>query len=187
MTVDRNEASALLRDIAGTQQRMRDSLAYGRAGDHLLLWGVLWMVGYGATHVMARSAPDWTGPLWIGIVATGAVATLFIVRRGRQDREQPAFWDVRPAIAAFAFLFFGGNWAYMAHFGWREEAAFYPTLFGLLFFVLGLWLGRLFAVFGALLYGLTVAGYFLAAGWFDLWMALVGGGALIAAGLWLKA
>jgi len=186
MTVDRDEAGALLRDIAGMQQRMREFLAYGRAGDHLLLWGVLWMAGYGATHFLTQSRPNWAGPLWLGIVAIGAVATLLIVRRGRTDPRQSAAWDLRPALAVFAFLFFGATWTFMAHLGWREQAAFYPTLFGLLFFVLGLWLGRLFAVFGAVLYGLTVVGYFLAADWFDLWMAFVGGGALIASGLWLK-
>jgi hypothetical protein len=172
--------------IAGTQQRVREFLAYRNAGDHLLVWGALWMLGYGATHFLARSWPNLIGPLWLGIVTVGALATLLIVRRERKDLQHSSAWDVRPAISAFAFLFFGVTWSFMAHLGWREQAAFLPTLFGVLFFVLGLWLGRLFAVFGAVLYGLTVLGYFLAGGWFDLWMAFVGGGALIASGLWLK-
>ena len=50
----------------------------------------------------------------------------------------------------------------------------------------GLWLGLRLAVAGIVLGLLTLLGYFLLRDYFLLWMAVVGSGALLIAGLWLK-
>jgi hypothetical protein len=185
MVVDRKEAGALLSDIAGTERRVREFLVYSNASAHLILWGVLWALAYTSSHLLATSHPDWIGPMWLGAVAVGALVTVVLVRRG-QAGEAPRRVDLRPAIAPFAFFVFGGVWIALGHLGWREQAAFYPTLFGTLLFVMGLWTGRWLALFGAALFVLTLAGYFLSGSWFEIWMAVVGGGLLIGTGLWLR-
>jgi hypothetical protein len=52
--------------------------------------------------------------------------------------------------------------------------------------LMGLWLGRFFIFLGLSVTTLTVIGYFWSGDWFPLWMALVSGGGLIAAGWWLR-
>jgi hypothetical protein len=58
-----------------------------------------------------------------------------------------------------------------------------PPLF---YFLSGLWIGSRLAVTGLALAVLTLVGYYLFPAYFLLWMAVVGGGALILAGAWLR-
>ena len=187
MVVDRNEAGALLKDVAGTEQRVRQFLVYANVGPYLILWGVIWFVAYSVTHILGTFGSGWISVMWTGAVAVGAVSSVVIRNKNRDCAEGAArSWDPRPAIAAFAFLGFGVLWTFLGHLGWREQAVFYPTLFGVLFFVMGLWIGRLIALCGIVLMALALAGYFWSGAWLDVWMAVVGGGALISAGLWLR-
>ena len=50
----------------------------------------------------------------------------------------------------------------------------------------GLWLGLRLVVAGTVLGLLTLGGYFLLRDYFLLWMAVVGSGALLLAGVWLR-
>ena len=56
----------------------------------------------------------------------------------------------------------------------------------LFYFLGGLWIGSRLAVTGLALAVLTLVGYYLFPAYFLLWMAVVGGGALILAGVWLR-
>ena len=186
--VDRKEAGALLSDIAGTERRVREFLVYSNASAHLILWGILWALAYSGSYLLAPSHPGFIGPMWLGAVAVGAFVTVLLVRRAQAEAppRPESGPDLRPAIAPFAFFVFGGVWITLGHLGWREQAAFYPTLFGTLIFVMGLWAGRWLALFGATLFALTLVGYFVSGPWFEIWMAVVGGGLLIGTGFWLR-
>jgi hypothetical protein len=187
MVVDRKEAGALLSDVAGTEKRVREFLVYSNVGAHLILWGVLWAIAYTGTQFLTPVRPHWIGFLWLGAVAVGAIISVVIVRDAHDEAPSaPRSFDVRPALAPFAFLVFGGVWIALGHLGPREQAAFYPTLFGVLIFVIGLWAGRWLVFCGAGLFLLTFAGYVWSGAWFALFMAIVGGGFLIGTGLWLR-
>ena len=187
MPVDRSEARTLLRDVEGTEKRVREFLVYSHTGDQLILWGVLWAIGYAGTHLLASHAPQLIVVLWFGVIAIGALASVAIVARSRRSRAEPKPpLDIRPGIAVFATLFFIWFWIYLGHLGWREQVAFAPTLFGTVFFVAGLWAGRLLSICGTAVVAVTLAGYVWSGDWFDIWMAVVGSGALIGAGLWLR-
>jgi hypothetical protein len=75
MTVDKDEASALLKDVAGIEGRVREWLIYARVSDYLLLWGTIWLVGYTITFL----APAIADPLWIGLQVLGLAGTIAIV------------------------------------------------------------------------------------------------------------
>ncbi len=187
--VDRKEADALLRDVAGTEKRVREFLVYSHTGDHLTLWGVIWLVGFGGTHVLATMhLGRWIGPLWLTIDVIGAAGSALIATRSAKNKAGRGWvpMSFQPLLAVLATIAFGTLWSSLGHFGWREEIAFYPTLFGFLFFVAGLWAGRALAIGGVLVTALTLAGYYWTGAWFDVWMAFVGGGALIAGGFWLR-
>jgi hypothetical protein len=187
MVVDRKEAKALLKDVEGTQQRAREVLLYARTGDHLILWGIIWGIGYISAHLLALHAKQFIAPMWFALILFGGIMSVVGVAesRRRSDGERRAT-DIRPALAVLASLFFIWLWIYLAHLGWREQVAFAPTLFGTLFFVVGLWAGRQLSILGAALVALTLAGYVWAGIWYDIWMAAIGGLSLIAAGFWLR-
>ncbi len=64
----------------------------------------------------------------------------------------------------------------------------YPALVvGLAYVLAGLIAGaRRYVMIGALVFCLALAGYFLLGSLLPYWLAVVGGGGLIAGGLWLK-
>lgn len=186
--VDRDEAGSLLDDVAGVESRVRSYFLYSRIGDQMILWGVIWMLGYGGGHWLAQlTGGTWNGRLWLVLNLVGAIATMTIVMRAKRNaRGRMPGLDVRPLLAVFAVAAFGMLWSHLAHFSWREQAAFYPTLAGFAAFVVGLWAGRALTILGVALFVLTVAGYVLAGGWLDVWLAALGGLVLIGGGFWLR-
>ena len=185
MTAEQDEASALLASVAGTERRTREILVYARAGDYMILWGVLWVIGLAVSDRLGL----YTRTLWLGLDAIGFAGTAYITWRAVSCREPGSDARIivlRVLAASLTFMGFGTLWVSLAHFGWREQAAFWPSFVTASLFVLGLWAGRAFSIVGALLFATTMAGYFWSGPWLDLWLAVTCGGALIAGGFWLR-
>ena len=85
-----------------------------------------------------------------------------------------------------AFIFIAATLAVMAPVSGRQVGAFIPLVVAASYALAGIWCGSRFIVAGAAIAGLTLAGFFLLPAHFNLWMAAVGGGALLLAGLWLR-
>jgi hypothetical protein len=62
---------------------------------------------------------------------------------------------------------------------------FVPLLVATTYVLLGIWIGGRYAAIGIVIAILTMVGFLLLPAHFLLWMAGVGGGALILTGLWL--
>ncbi|HXC55628.1 MAG TPA: hypothetical protein VNU97_10045 [Rhizomicrobium sp.] len=184
MTIDPGEAGALLKSVAGAEKRTREFLVYARAGDYMILWGVLWAIGYSCE----TWAWQYSHTLWLTLDAIGLAGTSLITwRASRALRPDVShFLFLRPLLAACVLFGFGTLWIWLARFGVREQAAFWPTFCGVLLFVFGLWAGRTLCIAAALIVALTLAGYFGVGVWFDLWLAVTCGGALILGGIWLR-
>ena len=150
----------------------------------MILWGVLLGLGYALGE---RVIPH-TQQLWLAIQAIGFVGTGLITWRAPRWREagRSPLVMIRPMITVGVLIGFGTLWTGLAHFGWREQSAFWPSFCAAILFVFGLWAGRIFSIGGALVFALTMAGYFRAGDWFDIWLAVTCGGALILGGLWLR-
>ena len=74
----------------------------------------------------------------------------------------------------------------LVHLTPHQLGTFWPVYFMLVYTIAGLWVGRAFVVIGLSIIALTLTGYFLIGGAFDLWMAFVNGGGLILGGLWMR-
>ena len=178
------EAGDLLKGVDGAERRTRELLNYARAGDYMILWGVIWLLGYG---VADRLYP-YTHTIWLALDALGIVGTGWLTYRavsGSGGSGRP-FAFLRPVICVIVLIAFGMFWVALEHIGGREQNIFWPMLCGAILFCVGLWAGRVLAIGAALVVVLTIAGYFLAGGWFSLWIALTTGGALVLGGLWLR-
>ena len=68
----------------------------------------------------------------------------------------------------------------------RQTAAFVPLVVATSYVLGGIWWGTRFVVAGIVLAALTLGGFFLLTEHFLLWMAVVGGAALLVGGLWLR-
>ena len=196
MSLSPDQATSVLRDIAAVKNRSQRFFAYREASPHLMLWGVLWAVGYGATAVMPRHGTA----IWIAILAIGIAAGFLIGLRAAVQRDAradaPADPTRRRAVAWLRWRF-GGIWligfafiaaavAVMWPCSPRQVGAFIPLVVAAAYAILGLWCGVRFVLVGAVLAMLTLGGFFLLPTQFALWMAAVGGGALVLGGSWLR-
>jgi len=102
------------------------------------------------------------------------------------SRVRPLIYWRFPAITLIIFAFIFATCAVMAPINGRQVGAFIPLVVAASYAVMGLWLGLRFTMAGAVLAVLTLGGFFLLPAHFQLWMAVVGGAALILAGLWLR-
>jgi hypothetical protein len=177
MTLSPQAAAAALRDIEQAEARSATLQDYQRAAPHFLIWGVLWAVGYSLSNFYPGHVPA----IWAVIVPIGIVAG-FVAMRGRRSDQG---WRYGAAVAA-VFVFFLAVTFVMWPVSDRQIAAFIPLFVALTYVLRGIWSGSRHVVAGMAVAALTLAGFFLLQQHFFLWMAGVGGGALILAGVWLK-
>ncbi|HML09057.1 MAG TPA: hypothetical protein VK430_13130 [Xanthobacteraceae bacterium] len=179
MQIDAKSAEASLADIDVIVARLKQSSFYRGASTLIIGWGALVAFGYVASSFVPREA----GLIWVILNGLGLIAT---VATGLQYRRKGADFEWRIVIALVLFFALGLVCCRMGHFGWREIDAFWPILFMFGYALAGLWLGRAFTLLGVAIAALCFAGYLWVERWFDFYLAVVDGGGLILAGLWMR-
>lgn len=181
MPITQIEAKAALRDIQQTGRASATARGYQHASPHLIVWGVIWAVGYGLTY----ARPQY-GLVWPALVIIGTIASFWLGWKSKPAGAQDYDWRYG-ATALAVFLFITAVFAVMPPQSVKQLCAFFPILVALFYSLLGIWLRapRILAA-GIAVAALTLGGYFLLAPYFLLWMAVVGGGALILGGFWLR-
>lgn len=177
MTLTPQDADAALRDIEAAQARSSTLHEYQRAAPNFLIWGVIWAVGYGLSDALPRHA----GAIWAVLVPIG-VAAGFVAARG----ERPMLAWRYGAVALAMLVFFAATFFVMAPVGGKQIAAFIPLFVALAYVLCGVFRGPRYAVAGIVVAAATLVGFVWLQQHFFLWMAVVGGGALMLAGFWLR-
>jgi hypothetical protein len=176
-----DEAAAALDDIQLIVAHTRRAIVAAHTAEHLIVWGVAWMLGFGAVQFT-----NWNpGLIWLPVGLVGGAFSAWIgVRAGRR---------VASPVAGRIFLFlavllgFAVAWLWILHpFNERNVGVYVATVFMFSYVAGGLWFGRFFVVLGVGVTALALAGVRLAPGWLDLIMGLGGGGALTASGLYIR-
>ena len=169
------DAATALRDIDSAQARSATLHGYARSSPHLILWGVLWVIGYGLNDLF----PAYGGAIWAVIILVGLIGDFSLLR------HENAGWRYG-AVALTLIAFFFAVFAIMAPVSGRQIAAVIALAVGAGYVLAGIWQGPRLVIAGLVVAGLTLAGFFLVGAHFYLWMAGVGGASLVLAGLWLK-
>jgi hypothetical protein len=138
MSLTPDQAADSLREIERTRRRSASARGYANSSPFLVMWGVIWMIGY----TISDFAPHYSGWVWLALTVAGFLGSMAIGRaRARQGNPHPG-------INKYAGMRFLGTFVAIA--------------------------------------ALTLGGFFFLPAHFLLWMAVVGGGALVLAGLWLR-
>ena len=174
------EARDALRDIQRTGRASATTYGYGRASPHLIVWGIVWALGYG----ICWFAPQY-GVVWPPLVLLGVAASTWL---GWQAKPSGTPYDWRYLTTSLAVLaFILALFAVMPPRTDAEISAFFPLLVALFYAIVGIWTrGTRLLVAGIVVAALTLAGFFFLPRYFTLWMAVVGGGGLILGGFWLR-
>jgi len=179
MQIDAQSAKASLDDIDAIVARVKQSSFYRGASVLIMIWGVLVACGYVASFVIPHQA----SVVWIAVDVLGLLATVAMALR---YRRQGIDFDWRIVIALLLFFAVGAMCTRLGHFGPRELSAFWPILFMFGYALAGLWLGSAFTILGIAVAVLTFVGYLWIGDLFNLYLALVDGGGLLFAGLWMR-
>jgi hypothetical protein len=186
MTLTENDAVEALAAIEAAETKARQLARYRAASPFLLLWGTIWLIGFGGTDFY----PKLSHPLWNALSLLGFGITVWLVWRlrcrPRAASSSPAWAWRTIAMMVLGFGFAFGTFLLLRPRSAEASLAYSGLLAGTIYTGLGIFLGMRWLVTGLSLIGLTFAGYFLLPAHFSLWMAVAGGGALILAGLWLR-
>ena len=203
MNTSENDARRSLQEIEDVAVRTRRMAAFAGVDLILIVWGIVWFLGYLGTEIIPRLALSLNpklGPAigwliqgwWAILIIAGIAATLMVSRR-----NTPVESSIGKRIGWLWFALFG----YMYVFGflimpfvavqgheesmrfWKHMGAIMATVPMFAYVVIGIWLDSFLVWVGLGVTVLTMLGLYLLLPWFWIYMAFVGGGALIGTGL----
>ena len=183
MTISRDEAAKAIHLMERTQARAFDARVYRNAGAQLILWGAIWALAY----TLSGLWPHRLGLIWPPMVLTGVLAGFFLMRRARAASGLDPKFGLRWAVQAAAIALFIYATYLVFPITSPAQALTFPVL--LLAFIYALIGSARFARLlwiGAALFVLAVGGFVFLKPYIAFWLAAVGGGGLVAGGLWLR-
>jgi hypothetical protein len=186
MNISPSEAEEALTSIQAIAKKTRQSIGSGGTYITLIVTGIVWLVGFLSTQFLGGNIVVY---IWVGLSILGSiVGTVFGIRMGKRVRS-PGTAPMAKRIGLF--------WTLLILFGVAVIAIAQPTdgkqvaMLVILLIMLGqMAMGLVFSFsstwWALLIAGLAVAGYYLLPEFFYLWMALLGGGGMIALGLHIR-
>ncbi|HEY1722679.1 MAG TPA: hypothetical protein VGG27_15650 [Magnetospirillaceae bacterium] len=182
MSIDPQTAASSLSDVERVEQRTREAVWYFGASTFLFWWGGISTIG----NVFEHFEPLYAAKAWAVLTVLAFIGS-FVIARSRRHSDERRRADNRILYAQLILVVFGLLWTQvLGTIGYRELDAFWPTLWMFGFMIAGLWVGRFFVWCGMSVTLLTIAGYYWAGNWFEIWMAVLNGAALIGGGFWLR-
>lgn len=186
MDISQTEAEETLAAIQTVTRKTRHSIASGAFHVTLIITGIVWLIGFTCTQFLPQEI---VGYIWVGISILGStLGTILGFRRSKHVRSSST-----APIAKRVITF----WLLLICYGIAVIAIAKPTdgkqatLMVILFIMLG-WLatGLLFSFFlfwwVLPITALALIGYFFFPSIFYFWMAILGGGGMIAFGLYIR-
>ena len=180
MTISKEKAESALRDLEQVGHHSATLYKYTKMAPHLILWGCVWIAGYGLSYAL----PSQPGLIWLIANSVGIGLSVYIVRTHNRVSGK-AYWRVGSVvltILAFSLAVF----AIMPPVSGKQLSALIPLVVATTYILLGIWHGARLVIAGVLIGALTLLGFFILHSHFNLWMAAVGGAALLLTGAWLK-
>jgi hypothetical protein len=180
MNISKEEAQDSLADIEKVLEQTRRVIANGCSSSLLILWGVIWVIGYTGTQFYpARALYIW-GPLNLA----GGLASWYIGARATPIMDRGGW---RIGLFWLALFVYAVIWVVLLAPARPERlGAYFGTVPMFAYVVGGFWLGRFFTWLGMIVTALILGGVFLLPQWMNLWIGILGGGSLVVSGLYIR-
>lgn len=182
---DARESLSTVHDVTIQTQR---AIASAYANLFLILWGILWIITFTTAHFYL----DYAFHIFMAMAAVGGVGTVVICRifHSKAPIQEASGPKLGWRIAAFWILLCAYIiiWLYLlAPFSGLQCNAFICTASMFAYIVMGLWFdSRFMIVLGLALMAVTLVGFYIIRDSYCLWMAFVGGGAILGTGLYIR-
>lgn len=203
MKATKTDAQKSLEEIDGIAQRTKQAAAYAGADTALIIWGVVWFLGYLGIQfipmLILRFNPGVASKigviisLYMAILSAAGIAGTVRIQFLVESKEGKRIWMVWLVLYVYIYLL-----GYLVapfiklrsfdesmHF-WTHISAIGAIVPMLAYVIMGLWLDSFLIWVGVAVTVLTMLGLLLFPSYINIWMALVGGGALISAGLFVR-
>jgi hypothetical protein len=188
MSISKDEAVAALRDVEGAQARAMTARAYLFGAPHLILWGVVWVIGYSLSGLLPG---EYLNRMWLILSLAGIVGSTVVGFRARRKAHASGghgansnkLWFVS-FIAVWLFII--ATYVVMRPHDTAQFEVFPGLVLGLIYVQVGLWRLPRYIGIGAAVFLLSMAGFLFFQPVLSYWMAAVGGGGLILGGFWLR-
>jgi hypothetical protein len=183
--ISTEQAAQALKEASATERRSAEAYSYSQSAPYCFVWGVVWLLGYGAEGLFPLDHPAWMwmGWWWMAISMIGAAISIVI--GSRQNARRPGHsWRIGTLFGImwlFSFFLFR-----LWHPTPAEIGAYFPLLFAAIYTAVGLWMGLRFILVGVFVGAMTLIAYFYLREYFFQLMALVGGGSLLLTGFWMR-
>lgn len=190
MDISKQEAQDSLDQIQTVFQQTRKKIASSYVSPFLILWGLFWTAAFLGTHFF----PAWASLIWIGLCGISFIVTWWI--GWRQFRSaNPVKTPATEKTGWCIFWFWALLFLYI--FIWHsilrpshavQQNAFICTAIMFAYVVMGLWFKSYYMLWlGIAVTCTTLVGFYLIpTGYYRLWMALTGGGAILGTGLYIR-
>jgi hypothetical protein len=187
MNISPDQAEEALADIQRVTNKTRRSIASGGTYITLITTGIVWLIGFTCTQFLQGEIVAY---IWIGLSIIGSVVGTVLGRRMGERVHSPSTAPIARRIGLF--------WMLLVLYGIATIAVARPTdgkqvtMLVILFIMLGQLAMGLLLSFATVWWALPVTalallGYFLVPDFFYLWMGILGGGGMIALGLYVHA
>ena len=179
MNISKQEAQESLAEIDSAISQTRKAM--GRhLGPILMLWGVIWAIGYSLTQFIPRDGLAY----WLVLDGLGFLGTWLCVKKVRNNFRRPGLGRVAVAwVILFGYMIL---WGFLVSpIGGHSQIAFFSTVCMCGYAIMGLWMSRFLLWLGLSVTALTLVGFYFFSGWFALWMGITGGGALFLSGFYI--
>ncbi len=177
-----SEAARALAAIASSRAAMRTAVRAHRGHTYLWLWGGIWTAMALLAHFRGLAGVQLFS--WMGL--GGVVASFLIGRRERSTIRLPV--DRRFLRVLAASLLFGLAWL-TALGGPRTPEhgfAYIGLLVAQAYVIAGLWFDSYLLALGLMVAATMLTGLFAFPAFFWIWIAVAGGGTLIASGFYVR-
>jgi len=186
MNVNANEAQEALATIQAVAQRMRRAAANGGAHYFLILWGIVWFIGFLCSQFLPHRT---AGFIWLGLDILGAFGSWWLGRfRGRLVRaSDDAAAGRRIGLFWLTLFAYCGLAVWIAAPLTGRQLAMLIVLFVMIgWMAMSLLMSYSAAWLALFVTALAFASYFLLPDYFYLCMALVGGGMMVGSGFYIR-
>jgi hypothetical protein len=184
MDISPSEAEKTLASIRETDDQMRKAMNAAGGGYQMLIWGIIMMIGYTLNQFGEHLSVAVVAGTWIVLSVIGNAVS--VVMSARMARKFHSPLGARIGAMLPIFVLFGFVAAFFVHpAGPREINLLIYLLVMLWLAMMGLWVKPSMLWISLIFTGLMLFGYVVLPDYFFLWLAIVGGGAMIGSGLFL--